>query len=118
MSVTLLIPLPDYLRQWCSYAFDGVSPVRFPNGSAENAVLKAFIRRRRATDPPPLTDAPGYLKIVLPDFKGMPSEYFNVLPPKGVDTLISVISARFDVQLFADVFPLVGIADIDKSIWA
>lgn len=72
----IYIKLEKYLSEWLTHTLG--CPVRFPNGSNENAVIRAFILQTPEGEKPE-TAAEGMTPIYIPDSKAKPPESYNYM---------------------------------------
>lgn len=94
-SYLTYIRLKPFVAQWLTHALG--SPVRFPNGSPENAVM-----HRRCTTLPrgcqPDVPAPGLTPVCIPDSRERPARCYNHLPEKGKRELELLVESLFTLS--------------------
>ena len=100
-QICLYIPLEDYIAQWFVHEQGGTVPVHLTRGSVESKLLEVYLTHRPA-DLLPETNGEGKLAIAIPTFRNRPPEVFNHLPQRALNSLLSIIRDRFDVQLWKD----------------
>lgn len=107
-SFVIYIHLPLYKAEWLTHHLG--SPVVFPAGSPQNAIIKAYTQRlpQGAT---PETAGEGKVAISIPDSKSKPAEYFNYMGPRGKEAVKESIDDLFRVSLWNDISDL----DTDDS---
>ncbi len=88
----------------------GTVPVQLTRGSVESRLLEVYLKHRPA-DLLPETNGEGKLAIAIPTFRNRPPEVFNYLPQRALNSLLTIIRDRFDVQLWKD---LHGFGKISK----
>ncbi|MDE7159389.1 MAG: hypothetical protein K2O24_00890 [Muribaculaceae bacterium] len=115
--VCIYIDVDNYLRDWLINSYGASDAIAFHKGSAEAATLRAFLRRRTLADAPDLP-GPASIAVRLPQSKDRDPATWNVLSGKGRELLLKTIKARFDAELFADVFPCLGANTADALISA
>ena len=76
----IYIKLEKYISEWLTHSLG--YPVRFPNGSNENAVIRAFIQQTPKGETPD-TAAEGMTPIYIPDSKAKPPESYNYMTDSG-----------------------------------
>lgn len=115
--VCIYLDVDNYLRDWLYSAYGSTDHIAFHKGSAEAATLRAFLRKRTAADKPDL-QRPSAVAIILPQSRDRDPNSWNVLPEKGRSMLLKAVKSRFDAELFADVFPCMGVDTLDALITA
>lgn len=94
----IYLPLSPYLREWAVHALG--SPVRFPRGSYEHALLGRHLSRPpRGADPQlPRPDA---VAVEVPVLRGKPMEVYNYLPRAGRSLLREAVLRLFVIDLWS-----------------
>lgn len=114
--ITLKIGCEEYISQWYINEMGGASPVKIKKNSPEQHILRCMLINKAEAD---LSIAPEfYIEIVIPEFKGMPSQYFNALSTRGQKAFIEILKKRFDLQLFSDLAEIINVGRKDETIWA
>ncbi len=103
----IYIPLEKYLQEWLTHRLG--SPVVFPYGSNENAVIRTFIQKTPPDAKPVLPDE-ALTPIAIPDSAAKPPEHYNHIGPRGMKALRECIKDLFIRALWADLSPLVNTA--------
>lgn len=100
-TMTFNLTLPPYLREWLVHSMGGMEPVTFPKGSAYNSFLRVFLRHKREMETwePSGVDS---VEITVPRFPGKDPAYYNYLPSRARDALVSLVRDAFDVELYTE----------------
>lgn len=101
-EILIYIPLDDYLADWFVNEQGGSRPVKLMKGSVESGLLEQFLQV-----PPrdfiPRKPEEGRLAIIIPSFRHKSPLYYNYLPPRAMEALISCIRQRFDICLWQSI---------------
>lgn len=99
----IYIKLEKYLSEWLTHSLG--CPVRFPNGSNENAVIRAFIQKTPEDETPekPSDDA---TPIYIPDSKAKPPESYNYMTDSGKKAVREAIMDLFTRNLWNELRPI------------
>lgn len=99
----IYISLEKYLHQWITHNLG--NPVRFPQYSNENAVIRTFIIK---TPPGVIPDdnRSGKTAVAIPDSSAKPPATYNHLGRKGQAALREAIKDLFLRALWSDISPL------------
>lgn len=99
----IYIKLEKYLSEWLTHSLG--CPVRFPNGSNENSVIRAFTQH-----PPegelPETASEGMTPIYIPDSKAKPPESYNYMTDSGKKAVREAIMDLFTRNLWNELRPI------------
>ena len=99
----IYIKLEKYLSERLTHSLGG--PVRFPNGSNENSVIRAFTQQ-----PPegelPETASEGMTPIYIPDSKAKPPESYNYMTDSGKKAVREAIMDLFTRNLWNELRPI------------
>ncbi len=99
----IYIKLEKYLSEWLTHSLG--CPVRFPNGSNENSVIRAFTQQ-----PPegelPETASEGMTPIYIPDSKAKPPESYNYMTDSGKKAVREAIMDLFTRNLWNELRPI------------
>ena len=100
--IFIYIHLDDYLAQWFINDQGGKYPVELKRGSVESIILESFLAKQ-PEDIPQQTEAnnPDAVKIAIPFFKSKDVNYFNYLPKRAEDLLVTSIINRQDELIYA-----------------
>ncbi len=94
-SYCTYICLKPFVAQWLTNALG--SPVRFPNGSPENAVMtRRCIPLPRGYSPD--VPADGLTAVRIPDSRERPARVYNYLPPAGKRELEMLVESLFTLS--------------------
>lgn len=93
----IYIKLEKYISEWLTHSLG--YPVRFPNGSNENAVIRAFIQQTPKGETPE-TAAEGMTPIYIPDSKAKPPESYNYMTDSGKKAVREAIMDLFTRNLW------------------
>lgn len=99
----IYIKLEKYLSEWLTHTLG--CPVRFPNGSNENAVIRAFIQQTPEGEKPE-TAAEGMTPIYIPDSKAKPPESYNYMTDSGKKAVREAIMDLFTRNLWNELRPI------------
>ncbi len=99
----IYIPLPSYLDQWLTCRLG--NPVRFPQYSNENAVIRTFIKRLPRGEQPQLP-GPGLTAIAIPASTAKPPRTYNHMGERGRRAVTEAIKDLFMRSLWSDITPL------------
>ena len=88
----IYIKLEKYLSEWLTHSLG--NPVRFPVGSNENAVIRAFIQKL-PEDAKPDIDTEYMTPICIPDSKAKPASSYNYMGEKGKQAVKEAIADLF-----------------------
>lgn len=99
----IYIKLEKYLSEWLTHSLG--CPVRFPNGSNENSVIRAFTQQ-----PPegelPETASEGMTPIYIPYSKAKPPESYNYMTDSGKKAVREAIMDLFTRNLWNELRPI------------
>ena len=99
----IYIKLEKYLSEWLTHSLG--CPVRIPNGSNENSVIRAFTMQ-----PPegelPETASEGMTPIYIPDSKAKPPESYNYMTDSGKKAVREAIMDLFTRNLWNELRPI------------
>ena len=99
----IYIKLEKYLSEWLTHSLG--CPVRFPTGSNENAVIRAFIQKMPDGElPDKATD--DATPICIPDSKAKPVDSYNYMGEKGKKAVHEAIMDLFTRNLWNDLRPI------------
>lgn len=107
--------MAPYLSQWFVNEHGGSVPVRLVRGSVESKTLELFLTRR-PEGVPVQAGGEGMTAIVIPSFRSRPAQTYNYLPPKARQALLSLVTSRFDVQLWNDLHRFGNIGKQQKEL--
>ncbi len=96
----IYIKLKPYLKEWLVHSLG--DPVRFPDHSNENAVIRTFLQRQPADIPAEINFDSKYTAIYIPDSKAKPAEYYNYISNSGKKAIIEVIEDLFRQNLWSE----------------
>lgn len=113
MPLLIYLPLTGYLREWLIYRLG--SPVSFPHGSYENAVIARHITRLPPHTAPQLC-APDCLPITVPSLLGKPPHLYNYFPRRGQAALTEAINTLFTLDLWHSLAPKLTTPHLNESI--
>ncbi len=99
----IYVKLEKYLSEWLTHSLG--CPVRFPQGSNENAVIRTFITKL-PPDATPLMAAPDTTPIYIPDSKAKPAETYNYMGERGKKAVHEAIMDLFIRNLWNDLRPI------------
>lgn len=99
----IYVPLPRYLDQWLTHKLG--DPVRFPQYSNENAVIRTFIKRLPRGAQPQLP-GPGLTAIAIPASASKPPSTYNHMGERGLRALSEAVKDLFLRSLWSDITPL------------
>ena len=105
----IYIKLEKYISEWLTHSLG--YPVRFPNGSNENAVIRAFIQQTPKGDTPD-TAAEGMTPIYIPDSKAKPPESYNYMTDSGKKAVREAIIDLFTRNLWNELRPIDSIKGV------
>ena len=112
-SYVTYVRLKPFIAQWLIHAFG--SPVRFPNGSPENALMhrRCIMLPRDAS---PDVAGEGLTAIAIPDCRERPARTYHYLPEAGKRELVLLVESLFTLswrqELLAEIIkPGVNIDD-------
>ena len=100
----IYIKLKPYLREWLINSLG--HPVRFPDHSNENAVIRTFLQRWPAGRPVEVNYDNDYTAIYIPDSKAKPAEYYNYISNSGKKAIVGVIEDLFLQNLWSELAQL------------
>lgn len=102
MTVRFLIP--EYLRQWYLNTREKTLPVKLDKNSVESKFLKVYLSKvPRDYDGTDLLE-PFNFEVQIPEFKGMPAQYYCYLSPRFKVLYVNLMKNMFDVALFQSVY--------------
>ena len=99
----IYIKLEKYLSEWLTHSLG--CPVRFPNGSNENAVIRAFIQKT-PEDEIPEKASDDATPIYIPDSKAKPPESYNYMTESGKKAVREAIMDLFTRNLWNELRPI------------
>ena len=99
----IYIKLEKYLSEWLTHSLG--CPVRFPNGSNENAVIRAFIQKT-PEDETPEKASDDATPIYIPDSKAKPPESYNYMTDSGKKAVREAIMDLFTRNLWNELRPI------------
>ena len=99
----IYIKLEKYLSEWLTHSLG--CPVRFPNGSNENSVIRAFTQQP-PEDELPETASEGMTPIYIPDSKAKPPERYNYMTDSGKKAVREAIMDLFTRNLWNELRPI------------
>ncbi len=99
------IRLPKYLSEWLTARLG--TPVTFPYGSPQNAIIRTYISKRPDGVPVDCGDDES-IAIVIPDSIAKPPETYNYIGERGRAAVVEAIKDLFLRHLWSDITPLVG----------
>lgn len=102
-QMVFYIKLEKYLSEWLTHSLG--NPVRFPNGSNENAVIRAFIQQP-PKDKKPETASAGSIAIYIPESKAKPASSYNHMGKNGKKALREAIKDLFTRNLWNELRPI------------
>lgn len=105
----IYIKLEKYISEWLTHSLG--YPVRFPNGSNENAVIRAFIQQTPKGETPE-TAAEGMTPIYIPDSKAKPPEGYNYMTDSGKKAVREAIIDLFTRNLWNELRPIDSIKGV------
>lgn len=105
----IYIKLEKYISEWLTHSLG--YPVRFPNGSNENAVIRAFIQQTPKGETPE-TAAEGMTPIYIPDSKAKPPESYNYMTDSGKKAVREAIMDLFTRNLWNELRPIDSIKGV------
>ena len=105
----IYIKLEKYISEWLTHSLG--YPVRFPNGSNENAVIRAFIQQTPKGETPD-TAAEGMTPIYIPDSKAKPPESYNYMTDSGKKAVREAIMDLFTRNLWNELRPIDSIKGV------
>lgn len=105
----IYIKLEKYISEWLTHSLG--YPVRFPNGSNENAVIRAFIQQTPKGETPK-TAAEGMTPIYIPDSKAKPPESYNYMTDSGKKAVREAIHDLFTRNLWNELRPIDSIKGV------
>lgn len=103
-SFCIYLKLKPYLAEWLINSLG--CPVRFPEHSNENAVIRTFIQRRPVGAPVEFNQGSEYTPIYIPDSKAKPPEYYNYITRCGKLAVTEAIYDRFTQNLWNELSQL------------
>lgn len=109
------LKLEPYLSQWLHHHLG--DPVRFPDGSNENAVIRRFLMKLPPGKKPDLA-ADNLTAICIPDSKAKPCTRFNHLGPRGKLAVKGVIEDLFRQNLWCDLRGITDAGSLSMKIQA
>lgn len=112
-NLLIYIPLTGYLRQWLIGRMG--SPVSFPRGSYENAVIARHLSRLPKGLAPHLC-GPDDVPVCVPVVHGKPPEVFNYFGRRGVAELTEAILTLFTLDMWHGIAPLLTSARLNDGI--
>lgn len=98
-DMVFYLKLEPYLHQWLTHSLG--NPVAFPVGSAENALIRRFLRKLPSGCTPDLPDA-SMTAVVIPDSKAKPPHRYNYLGHSAKSAIRSVIEDLFRMNLWLE----------------
>ena len=99
----IYIKLEKYLAEWLTHSLG--NPVRFPNGSNENAVIRAFIQKL-PKDTLPEIATEDTTPICIPDSKAKPADIYNYMGERGKRAVQEAIKDLFTRNLWNELRPI------------
>ena len=99
----IYIKLEKYLSEWLTHSLG--CPVRFPNGSNENSVIRAFTMQPHEGELPE-TASEGMTPIYIPDSKAKPPESYNYMTDSGKKAVREAIMDLFTRNLWNELRPI------------
>lgn len=99
----IYIKLEKYLSEWLTHSLG--CPVRFPNGSNENSVIRAFTMQPPESELPE-TASEGMTPIYIPDSKAKPPESYNYMTDSGKKAVREAIMDLFTRNLWNELRPI------------
>lgn len=103
MAYLVYLKMETFLREWLEWHYG--NPVKFPDKSRENAVLRMVTRKRGAGEPPRLR-VDGDAAITLPESKAHPPAVFHSLSERGEAAVREMVRDLFKRALWNDLAPL------------
>lgn len=88
----IYLNVQPFLKQWLEYHYG--SPVRFPDGSAQNRAIRRVTTRLQPGMMPRLQQ-PGDIAIVIPDSKEKDPAIYNHLTEKGESAMRNALNDLF-----------------------
>ena len=114
-NMVFYIKLEGYLHQWLTHSLG--SPVVFPKGSNENAVIRRFLAKLPHGKQPDIYQN-GFTAIAIPDSKAKPPRTYNYLGPRAKLAIKQVIEDLFRQNLWHEMSDVVMSGDLNKNIMA
>lgn len=99
----IYIKLEKYLSEWLTHSLG--CPVRFPNGSNENAVIRAFIQKTPDNEKPEIAHDDA-TPIYIPYSKAKPPESYNYMTDSGKKAVREAIMDLFTRNLWNELRPI------------
>lgn len=99
----IYINLPLYLAEWITANLG--TPVMFPVGSPQNAIIRTFLKRQPEGVAPECGGA-GLTAVAIPDSAAKPAEKYHYLTPKGKAAVAEACKDLFLRALWCDISPL------------
>jgi len=99
MENTISLYVAPYIADWLVHHFG--EPVRFPNGSPENVMLRYYTSKRA----PEQVEHPRHtrpVRIILPDHPYKRAQYYCHLSDKNRGKFCRMLSELFKAQLWTD----------------
>lgn len=101
LMYTLTLDCEPYLRQWYIDHTGSEEPVKIPRKSPEASLLLFGLKPKSQSYP--IKTSSSALTIQIPTFKGLNPDSYIFLPEKSRKAFISILRAKFDLQLFRDI---------------
>ncbi len=99
----IYLHLETYLAEWLKHNLG--TPVAFPPGSNENAVIRAFIQKLPPGMTPELDDG-NSVPVLIPDSVAKPPETYNYMGVRGKKAVREAIKDLFVRAMWADISQL------------
>ena len=99
----IYIKLEKYLSEWLTHSLG--NPVRFPNGSNENAIIRAFIQKTPDGEMPEAAET-DMTAIYIPDSKAKPAATYNYMGERGKQAVREAIKDLFTRNLWNELRPI------------
>lgn len=100
----IYVNLPKYLAQWATTRLG--NPVVFPAGSPQNAIIRAYIRKRLPGEAIDVRGDDDRTAIAIPDSAAKPPEEYNYMGERGKLAVVETIKDLFKRALWCDISPL------------
>ena len=100
----IYLDLKPYLKEWLIHSLG--SPVRFPDHSNENAVIRAFLQKRPEDEAVETNNDREKTAVFIPDSKAKPVQYYNYLSESGKRAVIESIEDLFRQNLWSELATL------------
>lgn len=99
----IYLKLKPYLKDWLVYSLG--NPVRFPDHSNENSVIRTFLQKWPPDVPVDVMND-DYTAICIPTSKAKPAEYYNYLSAAGKKAVAEAIEDLFRQNLWSELAQL------------